>query len=413
MKVPFIDIKACFHPLHDEIFRELEGVFDRCDFVLGQPVKKIEEAVRGYCGTKHALGVANGTDALIIALRAIGIKEGDEVITTPFTFIATAEAVYESGARPVFCDISPASYNLCPAAVTEFIEKNCDKTADGHVNRATGGRVRAILPVHLYGLMADMNAFLEMKKKYGLAVVEDAAQAFGATIDIDGRSVQAGAAGDAGCISFYPSKNLGGAGDGGMIVTNRDDVHEAAEVLHVHGSKVRYYHDVFGYNSRLDSIQAAVLLVKLTRLNDWLAMRAANAKKYICHLRETLSASGIQAVMSDELPATGVRPENAVVLPAAPKGFFHTFNSFEIRVPDRDNTAKALNESGIGSMIYYPLPLHAQPVFGYLGYHQGDFPVTEEVCKDILALPQYPEIAEEAIEYVALTLADILKNRKQ
>lgn len=412
MKVPFIDLKACFHPLRDEIFKELEGVFERCDFVLGQPVKRLEEAVRDYCGTGYALGVANGTDALIIALRSIGLNEGDEVITTPFTFIATAEAVYEAGARPIFCDISPATYNLDPDAVVQFIDENCASTPDGLIDLDTSGRIRAILPVHLYGLMADMNAFLDLKKKYGLDIVEDAAQAFGATMEIGGRTVQAGAVGDAGCISFYPSKNLGGAGDGGMIVTNRKDVFETAGVLHVHGSRVRYFHSEFGYNSRLDSIQAAVLLVKLAKLGGWLEKRRANASTYNAALKEKLSAAGITVLMSDDLPASGARPDGAVVLPADPEGFNHTFNSYEIRVPDRDDTAKALNESGIGAMIYYPLPLHMQKVFTYLEYKEGDFPVTELVCKDILALPQYPELDKDAIEYVADRLAEILRRRK-
>ena len=410
MKVPFIDLKASYSPLHEEIMSGMNGIFERCDFVLGGAVKQIEESVREYCGTKFALGVGNGTDALVIALRSLNIGKGDEVITTPFSFFATAESICEVGARPIFCDISPAGYNLDPKRVTEFLENYCEQNDKGVFNRATGGRVRAILPVHLYGLMADMQAFRHIQEKYGLDIIEDAAQAFGAAADVDGKErAQAGSVGDAGCFSFYPSKNLGGAGDGGMIVTNREDVYEKAKALHVHGSRQRYYHSEFGYNSRLDTIQAVVLQIKLGLLPKWLDMRVANAKKYNEVLREKLTAAKVTVVMSDELPETGERPEGAVVLPAEPKGLRHTYNSYEIRVPDRDKAAKALGEKGVGTMIYYPLPLHLQDVFEYLKLAESDLPVSERVCGDILALPQYPELGAEAIEYVAGCLAEFLK----
>ncbi|MFA6450439.1 MAG: DegT/DnrJ/EryC1/StrS family aminotransferase [bacterium] len=410
MKVPFIDLKASYNPLHEEIMKEMNGVFERCDFVLGGAVRDFEAAVREYCGVKYALGVANGTDALVIALRALNIGKGDEVITTPFTFFATAESIYEVGARPVFCDISPESYNLDPKGVEQFIEAYCDQNEKGIFNRATGGRVRAILPVHLYGLMADMQAFRHLQEKYGLDIIEDAAQAMGATVDIDGKEfAQAGSVGDVGCFSFYPSKNLGGSGDGGMIVTNREDIFEKAKALHVHGSRQRYYHSEFGYNSRLDTIQAAVLKLKLPLMPKWLEMRVANAQLYNKVLREKLTAAKIPVVMSAELPEDGARPEGAVVLPSEPRCLHHTYNSYEIRVPDRDNASKALNEQGVGTMIYYPLPLHLQDVFEYLKLGEGDLPVAERICGDILALPQYPEIGADAIEHVADCLAGYLK----
>lgn len=409
MKVPFLDLKASFHPLNEQIIEELKGVFDRCDFVLGGAVKQLEKEVCEYTGAKYALGVANGTDAITIALRAAGVEKGDEVITTPFTFFATTESVCEIGARPIFCDISPASYNLDPVLVREFLENYCEQTDKGVINRATGGRVKAILPVHLYGLMADMQAFRLIQEKYDIQLIEDAAQAFGAAANVDGREkAQAGSVGDAGCFSFYPSKNLGGAGDGGMIITNREDVIEKARMLHVHGSKERYYYIDFGYNSRLDTIQAAVLSIKLAQLPKWMDMRVANGKLYNSLLKEKLEAVGIDVLMSDELKPGGERPDNAVILPAEPKGLYHTYNSYEIRVPDRDNVMKALNEKGIGTMIYYPLPLHLQDVFEYLKLGEGDLPISERIGNDILALPQYPELGQDSIEYVADTLAGIL-----
>jgi dTDP-4-amino-4,6-dideoxygalactose transaminase len=409
MKVPFIDLKACFDPLRAEMMSAMEGVFERCDFVLGKPVSELESAVREHSGAKFALGVANGTDSLVIALRALGIGPGDEVITSPFTFIATAEAINEVGALVVFQDIAPSSYNLDPIKAEQYIEANCRKTDAGLMDSRTGKRLRAILPVHLYGLMADMAAFMKMKEKYGIDIVEDAAQAQGATMSLNGKTVQAGAIGDAGCLSFYPSKNLGGAGDGGMILTNRQDVYDNANLLHVHGSNQRYYHTAFGYNSRLDSFQAAALLVKLPRMNRWLEMRADNARAYCDAIKGKLSAAGIPVVFSDEIGSDGIRPDGAVVLPAEPKGFAHTYNTFEIRVPNRDAVSKTLLEKGIGNAIYYPLALHKQTVFSFLGHAPEDFPVTEAVCSDILALPQYPELPRNAIEYVAESLAVAVK----
>jgi len=412
MKVPFIDLKACYHPLKAEIMRELDGVIERCDFVLGPAVKKLEEAVCEYTGVKYALGVANGTDALVIALRSLGIGKGDEVITTPFTFFATAESICEVGARPVFCDISPVSYNLDPVRVEEFLEKYCEQNDKGVFNRATGGRVKAIMPVHLYGLMADMSAFRRLQEKYGFDLIEDAAQAFGASMDsLDSKeNIQACNCGDVGCISFYPSKNLGGAGDGGMIATNRLDIYEKAKALHVHGSRQRYYHSEFGYNSRLDTMQAVILAIKLTHVGKWIEMRVANAEKYNTALREKLACTGIPVITTAELPESGERPADTVVLPSAPKGLNHTYNSYEIRVPDRDKVAKALGEKGIGSMIYYPVALHLQDVFEYLKLGEGDMPVSERISSDILALPQYPELQDDAIEYVAESLAEMLRH---
>ncbi|HOO55695.1 MAG TPA: DegT/DnrJ/EryC1/StrS family aminotransferase [bacterium] len=411
MNVPFLDIKACFHPLKKDMFEQLEGIFDRCDFVLGKPVKDFEEAVKEYCNTRYALGVANGTDALIIALRAAGVSNGDNVITSPFTFIASAESVNAAGGTPVFCDISPSTYNLDPVKALEYIESNCEQTDKGLLNRATGEIIKAVLPVHLYGLMADMKSFLEMKNKYGIGIIEDAAQSFGAKMDTDGNSMLSGAIGDVGCFSFYPSKNLGGAGDGGMIVTNDEEIYKRAKKLHVHGSDVRYYHDVFGYNSRLDSIQAAILLVKLSHVDEWIKARISNAGKYNMLLKEKLEAIGYEVIFSSELPASGKRDEKTVVLPSSFESMTHTYNTYEIRLPDRDNAQKALADKGIGSMIYYPLALHEQKAFAYLNMKKGALPVTETICEDILALPQFPELTDQMIEYVADSIAEFLNKK--
>lgn len=407
-KVNFLDLKACFEPLRGEIMKGLDGVFERCDFVLGGPVKELEEKVREYCGVKHTLGVANGTDALIIAMRASGIGPGDIVITTPFTFIATAESVWAAGGTPVFCDIDPATYNLDPVAVRRYISEECD-FADGKlIEKKSGGHVKAILPVHLYGLMADMNAFLEMGRKYGLKVIEDAAQSFGARMKIDGKDVICGNAGDAGCYSFYPSKTLGGAGDGGMIVTNDSHIHEVADTLHVHGGRVRYHHDMFGYNSRLDTMQAVPLMVKLPLVDKWIEMRRVNGALYNRLFEEKCAAAGVSFVYSADIPAGGARPDGAIVLPSEPDGFTHTYNTYEVRLPNRDVAAKYLQENGIGNCIYYPVPMHRQKVFQYLNVPDESLPVTNLVCEDILALPQYPELPHADIEYVVETLVGFL-----
>ena len=410
MKVPFLDIHACFDPLRGDIFRELEGVFDRCDFVLGKPVRDLEEAVRQYAGAKYAIGCASGTDALIIALRAAGVGPGMEVVTTPFSFIATAESVYVAGARPVFCDISPATYNLDPAKVLKFIEKKCEVWDGALTDLSTSLPVKALLPVHLYGLMADLNAFGEIARRFNLKLIEDAAQAFGAEMQLAGGAQgKCGAVGDAGCLSFYPSKNLGGAGDGGMILTNDPGIFELADILHIHGGKQKYYHTHFGYNSRLDSIQAAILLVKLKQVDKWLEMRRNNAALYTKLFKEKLGAAGVEVIESKDAPADGSRPENAVILPSEPDGFRHTYNSYEIRLPRRDEAQKHLTEKNIGCGIYYPLPLHLQKIFDYLGLRKGDLPVTEAICADILAVPQYPELPPDAIEYVVDTVVGFLR----
>jgi len=413
MKAPFIDLHENFDPMKEEIMQEIEGVFERCDFVLGKPVQELEDQVRKYCGARHSLGVASGTDALVIALRAAGIGKGDAVITTPFTFIATAESIWAAGAKPVFCDISAETYNLDAGCVSEYIKDGC-KTGENGVVDAAGDRVRGVLPVHLYGLMADMNAFMELKSQYGLIVIEDAAQAFGARITIngsdDGSEVKmAGTVGDAGCISFYPSKNLGGAGDGGMIVSESGMLMSEAKVLHVHGGTEKYFHEQFGYNSRLDSIQAAVLLVKLKRLGEWIDMRRRNAEAYRRAFEEKFSAAGLELIESSRAPADGSRPDGAVVIPSEPEGFTHTYNTYEVRVPDRDELTRFLKEKEVGCGIYYPMPLHLQEVFQYLGYKEGDMPVCEAISRDILALPQYPELSSDAIEYVVDCLVEFFK----
>lgn len=412
MNVPFLDLKACYQPLREEIMEAIGDVVDQCNFVLGQPVKDFEEAVRQYSGAEYALGVASGTDALIIALRAAGVGEGDEVITTPYTFIATPESVWAAGGRPVFCDISPVDYNLDAQKVREFIENECETGQNGPVNKKTGGMIKGVMPVHLYGLMADMNAYLELQREYGLKIIEDAAQSQGARMKINGSEdgpdmKQAGAVGDAGCYSFYPSKNLGGAGDGGMIVTSDEETYRLAKSLHVHGaSKQKYFHDMFGYNSRLDSMQAAILAVKFKHLDEWLEKRRRNGSEYIKALKEMMPSAGLDVIGADEAPADGSLPENTIIVPAEPEGRYHTYNTFDIRLPDRDNAMQRLRDSGIGCTVYYPLSLHRQIIFDDLGYGLGSMPVSESICDSILALPQYPELGSDAIAHVVETLRE-------
>lgn len=361
-RIPLLDLKAQYAGLREEILAAVEAVFDSQQFVLGPDVAKLEEEVAAYCGTRFAVGCGSGTDALYLALRALDIGPGDEVLTVPFTFFATAGAIVNVGAQPVFVDIEPASFNMDPAQVEEAL--------------AAHPRVKAVLPVHLYGACAEMEPIRAAAERRGIPVIEDAAQAIGAEY----RGRRAGSLAVAGCFSFFPTKNLGGAGEGGMITTQDEHLADRLRALRVHGSKVRYYHDEAGTNSRLDSLQAAVLRVKLRRLDEWTRRRQDNAALYF-EMLEPL-----------HLP---------VVLPAAPEGCTrHVRNQFVIRAERRDLLRRHLAEQGIGTEVYYPLPLHAQPCFAYLGYHKGSFPASEAAAEQVLALPVYPELGREEIRQV-------------
>jgi dTDP-4-amino-4,6-dideoxygalactose transaminase len=375
VNVPLLDLKAQHTALRNDMLAAIEQVISTSNFILGEEVRQLEERIAAYCQTQYGIGVSSGTDALLVALMALGIGLGDEVITTPLSFFATAGCISRLGAKPVFVDINPVTYNLEPSRLESAITPH----------------TRAIIPVHLYGQCADMEAILLVASRHGLAVVEDAAQAIGAEYH-DGR--RAGSMGTVGCLSFFPSKNLGGLGDGGMVVTDDPALADFMRVLRVQGGRPKYYHKVMGGNFRLDTLQAAVLNVKFNHLDRWTALRQAHAKEYE-HLFE---ASGL-------VEKIGLRLPGAVYRMSGVK-HYHVYNQFVIGVPDRDDLRTHLKGKGIGSEVYYPLPLHLQECFQDLGYRAGDFPVAEQACRELLALPTYPELTTDQQELVVGTIQE-------
>ncbi len=364
MGVPLLDLKAHHEPLHQEIMAALEQTFRSQAFILGPDVGKLEERVAAYCQVKYGIGVSSGTDALLVALMALGIGSGDEVLTTPYSFFATAGAVVRLGAKPVLVDIDPETYNLDPCKIKS----------------ALTAKSKAIIPVHLYGQCADMTPIMDVAKRHNLGVIEDAAQAIGSEYR-DGR--RACSIGTIGCLSFFPSKNLGCLGDGGMAVTNDAELAERMRVLRVHGSKPKYHHKRIGGNFRLDTIQAAVLNVKLNYLDGWTRRRQENATRY-----ETLfKQSGLVQNGKVKLPEPVYRESGAK--------HYHIYNQFVLRVEQRDALMTYLKEKGIGAEIYYPVPFHLQECFLYLGYREGDFPESERAAKETVAIPIYPELTIE------------------
>lgn len=381
--VPLLDLKAQFASLRTDIMAAIEGVCDRQQFILGPEVTALEDAVARYGQCVHGIGVSSGTDALLLALMALGVGPGDAVLTTPYSFFATAGTIARVGARPIFCDIDPASYNLSPAALEAWIETGCDRDGDALIERRSGARVRAILPVHLFGKCADMEPIQALAARHSLPVIEDAAQAIGAEA-ADGR--RAGSMGAIGCLSFFPSKNLGAFGDAGMCTTQDPVLAEKMRVLRVHGGKPKYHHSLIGANFRLDELQAAVLRIKFRHLDDWTAARQRNA----AHYREAFARRGLAQTI-------GVPDE-----PAAGR---HVYNQFVIRAPRRDELRSFLAERAIGTEIYYPVPLHLQPCFAYLGYRERDCPEAEAAAGESLALPIYPELRVDQLEQVVAAIA--------
>lgn len=363
MNVPLLDLQAQYVSLRDDLHRAVERVMSSQRFVLGDEVRGLENSIAGYCQTRHAIGCASGSDALLLALMALDVKDGDEVITTPFSFFATAACITRLGARPVFVDIEPQTYNIDTSRVADAITT----------------RTKAIMPVHLYGQCAPMDPLLDLgSRRDGIAVVEDAAQAIGATDN--GRP--AGSMGLIGCFSFYPTKNLGGAGDGGILTTNDDAVAARLRRLRAHGGANEYEHEEVGINSRLDELQAAVLNVKFPSLDGWSEERAKKAQLYTKLLSE--------ADLSFPLATPRVRADGR-----------HIFHQYVIRVPgNRDALIEHLKARGVGTKVYYPIPLHLQACFNYLGYKAGDFPESESAAKETIALPVYPELTEEQQVYV-------------
>jgi dTDP-4-amino-4,6-dideoxygalactose transaminase len=388
IEVPLLDLRAQYAPLRDEMERAIREVCDSQQFVLGPRVKALEAEVAEYSHARHAVGVSSGTDALLLALMALDVGPGDEVVTTPFTFFATAGVVARLNARPVFCDIDEATFNLSPAAVADFLENGCEPRDGRLVNKRTGGVVKAIIPVHLYGQMADMEALNEMARRYGLAVVEDAAQALGAET-ANGR--RAGSVGTIGCFSFFPTKNLGAFGDAGMCVTNDAELARKMQILRVHGGDPKYYHGVIGGNFRLDELQAAVLRVKLPHLDEWTRARQANAARYT----KLFEAAGVGG---------------AVRTPDIVEGARHIFNQYVIRVGRRDELRAHLSAERIGTEIYYPVPFHLQECFASLGHRRGDFPHAEQAAETTLALPIYAELTLEQQQAVVSALGEALSS---
>lgn len=364
MGVPLLDLKTHHEPLHKEVMAAIEHTFLSQAFILGPEVGKLEERVASYCQTRFGIGVSSGTDALLIALMAIGVGPGDEVITTPYSFFATAGAVARLGAKPVLVDIDPKTYNIDPSKV----------------GKAITSKTKAMIPVHLYGQCAEMTPILDLAQRHNLKVIEDAAQAIGSEYR-DGR--RAGSMGTVGCLSFFPSKNLGALGDGGMVVTNDQELAERIKVLRVHGGKPKYYHKMIGGNFRLDTIQAAVLNVKLNYLDDWTRRRQENAQRY-----ETLfHQSGLVQKGKVRLPDPVYRDSGSK--------HYHIYNQFVLRVDKRDDLMAYLKQKGIGAEIYYPVPFHLQECFQYLAHKEGDFPESERAARETVAIPIYPELTLE------------------
>lgn len=384
-EVPLLDLKGQYAPLRAEIEAVMKEVCDSQTFILGPKVEALEGEIAAYSNAAHGVGTSSGTDALLLALMALGIGPGDEVITTPFTFFATAGVVSRLGARPVFCDINPHTCNLDPAAVAAFISRHCSSESGQLVNKDSGGRVRVLMPVHLYGQCADMTPLMTLAGEHGLRVVEDAAQAIGAE---DSNGQRAGSIGDIGCFSFFPSKNLGAFGDAGMCVTNDAELAEKMKILRVHGAERRYYHSAVGGNFRLDALQAAVLSVKLKYLEQWSAARQQNAEYYDERFAE----------LAPMLKTPGVRD-----------GCRHIYNQYTIRVPDRNGLEQYLTDKHIGCAIYYPVPLHLQECFKELGYREGDLPESEAAANAVLSLPVYPELSTAQQDYVVDSISDYLR----
>ncbi len=381
--VPLLDLKIQFAQIRSEVMPLIEQVCASQQFILGEHVRAFEEESSRYCGTVAGIGVSSGTDALLVALMALGIGAGDEVLTSPFTFFATAGTIARTGARPIFCDIDPATFNLSAAAVQTFIDTQCETRGPDLIRLATGGRVKALMPVHLYGQSADMAPLMAIARRHGLKVIEDAAQAIGTEYT---DHVRVGSIGDVGCFSFFPSKNLGAFGDAGLCTTNDLELAERMRVLRVHGGKPKYFHALIGGNFRIDELQAAVLRVKLKYLDGWTQARQRNAAFY--------DAAFADARLGPKLET-----------PLAMVGDRHIFNQYIVRAQRRDALKSFLADRHIGTEIYYPVPLHRQECFAYLGYQAGDFPQSERAAAETLALPIYPELERAQLKHVVASVA--------
>ena len=395
MRVPLLDLSQQYRTLAEPIHEAIDAVLASQRFILGPKVNAFEKAISDYCNAPHAIGVSSGTDALLAILMALGIGRGDAVVTTPFAFFATAACITRVGAKPLFVDIDPSTYNISASALQEHLEKKCRTDSKGELTTPGGEKIRAILPAHLFGLCCEMDAIREISERYHLDVIEDAAQAIGAEYQLGGKIAKAGTMGKAGVLSFYPSKNLGAAGDAGMIICSDDELARKLRILREHGMEPRYYHPVIGGNFRLDEMQAAILLVKLPHLDHWSAARRAAADFY--------GAEFVRSGLTEKiaLPAEPYRDRRLTN--------HHIYHQYVIRAPRRDALRQHLTEREIETAIYYPLGLHQQKCFAHLGYGKGNFSEAERAARETLALPIYPEISREAQRYVVSSIAEFFK----
>jgi dTDP-4-amino-4,6-dideoxygalactose transaminase len=389
MIVPSLDLKAQYLSIRSELDAKLLEVLGSQGFILGPEVESLEKELAAFHGTGHAIGVSSGSDALLVALMALGIGEGDVVVTTPFTFFATAGAVTRLRARPAFCDIDEKTYNISPDALSEYLKRE--------IRGKRNSRIKAVIPVHLYGQCADMDAINALAGEYGLAVIEDACQAVGSEYPSKKGIRKSCALGTAGTLSFYPTKNLGGIGDGGMVLTNDDTLASKVRALRVHGESRRYYYDAIGGNFRLDALQAAALRVKLRHFPEWQDRRRERATYYDA----AFERSGLSREGRIALPVAVYKDSGAVN--------HHTWHQYVIRARERDGLQAFLKERGVGSAVYYPLGLHMQKCFADLGYRAGDFPVTEKAGREVLALPMYAELTREQQDLVVAVVAEFFR----
>jgi len=375
MKIPLLDLKAQYIPIKDEIRTALDEVIESQHFIMGPKVDELEKKIAAYSGVKYAIGVSSGTDALLIALMALDIRPGDEVVTTPFTFFATAGVIARLNATPVFVDIDPVTFNMDAAKIEQVLSR----------------RTKAIIPIHLFGQCADMEPILDIAARRHVPVIEDAAQSIGAEY----KGKRSGSLGTMGIFSFFPSKNLGGFGDGGMVVTNDDALGEKLRILRVHGSKPKYYHKIVGGNFRLDALQASVLNVKLKYLDGWSQGRRNNAAFY----DERFRALDEKGLIKTPVPVYRTSGDK----------HYHIYNQYTIRARKRDELQEFLKANGVGTEVYYPLPLHLQECFRDLGQAKGAFPVSEEAADAVLSIPVYPELSQEQKEYVVAKIGEFYK----
>jgi dTDP-4-amino-4,6-dideoxygalactose transaminase len=390
MNVPLLDLQAQYATIKDKVRAAVDRVFETQRFVLGAQVSALEEEVAKYCGVPYAVGVASGTDALLLSLKALGVGPGDAVVTVPFTFFATAGTIVNLGARPIFVDIEETGFEMDPRKLSDFFSRECtfSLTTQKTVHKSSNTVVKAIVPVHLYGQCADMDEILTIARRHNVPVVEDACQAIGATY----KNRSAGTMGDLGCFSFFPSKNLGGAGDGGMVITSKPELEERVRLLRTHGAHQKYFHSIVGFNSRLDELQAAVLRVKLPYLQQWSNARRENAARYA----EDFRAAGL---LSQVTPPP-VLPDRS-----------HIFHQYVIRAKSRDELQASLKAANIGTEVYYPVSLHEQECFRNLGYGAADLPRSHAASKETLALPVYPELSDVQRRYIVDTIAAFYRGR--